>query len=857
MFDMAMFLYRQNSILLKFIIATVASLLFVVSTVFAHTPHDPIDAIELSPSYCQDKTLFIIIGEHLLKSTDGGFSWKEMVNGLDNRYPFSSIAVSPLFTKDGKIYISSKGDGIYRSDDQGVSWVKTNKGLNTLNITLVSVSSSDNSAKIVLAALNNGGLFKTENGGESWYQIIDDKIKITAVAFLPHDKEGNKVIIGDNRGNLYHSEDAGENWQKDFQFPNSGSITSIAAIPNVSSFDTYFVGTEKRGVFKTTDGGASFVEACDGISDRNMIDIAISPDYEVDGTIIASSWHEAVFKSTDSGDTWVKFDKGITTDPQADTVEYSSPHFRNARFSNGFSEDRTVFLGGFDGLFMSSDGGNNWVQMETLPVRLIKGMAVSPGDKDRSSIAITTYGGGAYLTKNQGKSWSVINRGLKTTRLSDIVFSPDYFKDNTIFSASIRYVLKSTDCGDNWKKIKVRKKSLRHRVRNVLTRLGMPRDFTRELLFTSSQISPIWPTAIGIPTTYSKDGTIYFGTREHGVFKLMNGVSGAQLLWDCNDRTVTSIAISPAFPSDKTIFIGVRAEGIYKSVDGGNTWHAANKGLLFVDEWAKSLTVHDITKKDVNLIMSPGYLEDKTVFAASSMGLFKTIDCGKSWSQLELSAFKRTVYVVGIAISPNYSKDQTLIISVKGKGLFKTTDGGLTFIEIAPDLIHNNYSIELIHFSESFATDNSIYAASDEELFVSTDKGNTWEHLKRPVRYENHRDVVYYEGGWDIIKGDEYSASSITASNLPNDKAMLIFVGKGVRWIGTTADDHGIARVYIDGKHMADVDQFNGTRRSLVKLYSIADLPCGPHIITVEISNKKNPKSSGYRIEIDAFDILP
>jgi hypothetical protein len=125
------------------------------------------------------------------------------------------------------------------------------------------------------------------------------------------------------------------------------------------------------------------------------------------------------------------------------------------------------------------------------------------------------------------------------------------------------------------------------------------------------------------------------------------------------------------------------------------------------------------------------------------------------------------------------------------------------------------------------------------------------------VRYENHRDVVYYEGEWDIIKGNEYSASSITASNFPNDKAMLIFVGKGVSWIGTTADDQGIARVYIDGKHVADVDQFNGARRSLVKLYSIADLPYGPHIITVEISNKKNPKSSGYRIEIDAFDILP
>ena len=119
------------------------------------------------------------------------------------------------------------------------------------------------------------------------------------------------------------------------------------------------------------------------------------------------------------------------------------------------------------------------------------------------------------------------------------------------------------------------------------------------------------------------------------------------------------------------------------------------------------------------------------------------------------------------------------------------------------------------------------------------------------------REPIHYKGAWELQEGEDFSASSINYSDVAGDEAILSFVGSGVTWIGTKSPNQGIARVYIDGEHQGDVDQFSDTGETLVEAYSISGLTYGPHSIRVEITNDKNPKSTGYRIEIDAFDVKP
>jgi hypothetical protein len=125
------------------------------------------------------------------------------------------------------------------------------------------------------------------------------------------------------------------------------------------------------------------------------------------------------------------------------------------------------------------------------------------------------------------------------------------------------------------------------------------------------------------------------------------------------------------------------------------------------------------------------------------------------------------------------------------------------------------------------------------------------------VRYENNRDVVHFDGDWKIQKNVNYSAGKISVSNIPKDKATLNFVGTGVSWIATKSKEQGIANIFIDGKFFGQVDQYSNTRKKITELISVKEMPYGPHSIIVEVSNSKNKESKGYRIEIDAFDVLP
>ncbi len=857
---------KSSSSLILSRLAFFAALMLPISfagNCFAHSPHDVIDSLELSPNYEKDQTIFIIISDHLRKSTDGGYSWKELVNGLDNKHLLSSIAISPSFKNDKTLFVSSFGDGVYRTRDGGKTWKKVNQGLASHNIGLVAFSSAADN-KTVLGAGSQSGLYRTQDEGENWLKVID-QAKITSLTFYPEPGNGH-VLAGDSLGNLYHSADMGATWKIIFKDENWGAINSIAIASAIDNNPIIFVGTENRGVLKTIDGGASFIPLNNGLPDQaNIQSLSLAHDYKTHPIIFASTWNEAVFCSTDGGKNWEKYDKGLSKDSQADSDKYRSPHFRNIRISNFFNKDKTIFLGGFDGLFKTSNGELDWVQLETLPLRLIKGLSVSSGNRNNSTIAVVTYGGGAYITKEQGHKWIIANKGLRKTRLTDIVFSPNYESNGTLFSAHKYYILTSKNDGHSWGRNLIIPKSWRTELysylRSIFRKLRLPtslNDKARDIILNESEKSRPYPSQIVISPNFNSDKIIYFGTRLNGIYKSVDGGINSTCIWRGIERkAVTSLTISPEFPSDKTLFAGFRGKGVYKTNDGGANWEPANNGLSFVSIWENSPDVHAITRKDTKLVISPAFKNDKTVFAGSSEGLFKTTDGARHWEKLEGSTDLKDCYIIGMAISPNYQNDQTLIIGVRGKGLFRSINGGATFNKIAPELIQKNYAIRWIEFSKSYAKDKTIYAASEEELFRSEDRGNTWQIIRRPVRYENHRDVIKYEGKWKILTGENFSASRVSVSDTTNSKVTLNFVGTGISWIGMTANDYGVAKIYLDDKFLADVDQYSTNQNFMTTLYATRKLAYGPHTIAIEVSGTKNQASRGERLIIDAFDVYP
>jgi hypothetical protein len=344
------------------------------------------------------------------------------------------------------------------------------------------------------------------------------------------------------------------------------------------------------------------------------------------------------------------------------------------------------------------------------------------------------------------------------------------------------------------------------------------------------------------------------------------------------------LAISPDYVSDGTLFASVRAAGIFKSTNRGETWKAVNEGLSFVEIWSSTPTVHALAEKDAKLAISPAYGMDQTLFVASSMGLFKSTDGGANWQELPSSRAGAPgpndglcgAYVLNVGVSPDYANDGTLMISVKGMGLHRSLDGGQTFAPVQGDLVPTDRAlrdqasadtlspdtlstgmITLIEFSPFYAHDRTIYAASEQVVFRSSDGGETWQTLHRPIRHEDSKQVIRYTGQWAKIKGAHWSGGTISHSDAAAARAELDFVGTGVRWIGTRSNDQGIARVFIDGSHVADVDQYSAATENVVTAFSVDDLPHGPHTIVVEVTDTHHPESTGSRITVDAFDAVP
>ncbi|MGK7953935.1 MAG: WD40/YVTN/BNR-like repeat-containing protein [Crocosphaera sp.] len=708
-----MILNKLISLIIKcclILLLSLSVLLLEVPKVHAHRPHDVIKQVEISPNYDDDRTIYIIVREKLLKSVDGGKSWYRVFRGLDNTFNFSSLSIA---LENPKIlYISASKDGVYRSQDGGLSWGKINQGLDNQSINLLSVS--PHSADFVLATAETGGLYLTKDGGKNWRSVISD-LQVTAISFA--EDEAKTIAFSDSLGKVYLSSNEGLTWTTIVELSNNEKIESLAFSPNFNQDKMLWIGTENAGVFQVKELGQSITQTNQGLSDLKIREIVPSPNYSQDSLIFLSSWNDGVFQSKDQGNSWKKISQGLTKDSQADEPQFSVPHFQDLKISRAFDQDKTLFLGGFDGLFTSNNGGQNWQEIETLSTRIITSLAISPNYKNDSTLAIGTYEKEAYISKDSALTWEPMVRGfaspsyrantkpsieIQYSRFYDLIFSPNYAQDETLFATFLYKLFKSTNQGRSWQKIQMSSKSR-----------GILRD-----------------TYIVASPNFANDKIAYIITKLGGFTYRSNNKGRTFSVISKLDNIAHDVVISPNFAKDNTLFIA-GANQLYKTTDRGKTWQIINNNSSLDNVFWLQLAI------------SPNYEQDKTVFAGTTQGIFKTIDGGETWQKSGNIPGIDKVTIEAIAISPNYQNDQTLIASVQGLGLIKTTDSGQTFEEIGGDFNQNHFLGHVvmsgsspIHFSPNYAQDQTIYGfgSSMANLYKSTDGGSNWEIIYIPQK---------------------------------------------------------------------------------------------------------------------------
>ena len=228
--------------------------------------------------------------------------------------------------------------------------------------------------------------------------------------------------------------------------------------------------------------------------------------------------------------------------------------------------------------------------------------------------------------------------------------------------------------------------------------------------------------AVAVSPSYATDRTVFVGSTFGTVFRSTSG--GAAGTWTRLGGVggkVQSLLVSPAFPADPVLYAGT-STGIFKSGDAGLHW------------------VRTGPAGPSMLAISPNYRVDGTVFAATESGLFVSRNRGSGWTELSASPLSTSSQIATVAVSPNYATDRTVLVSVLGKGLYRSVDGGTSFTETATSLFDDNFLISdfdnptaaPIQFSPAYGVDRTVFAMALTHIVKSTDGGHTWQVLDLP-----------------------------------------------------------------------------------------------------------------------------
>ena len=177
-----------------------------------------------------------------------------------------------------------------------------------------------------------------------------------------------------------------------------------------------------------------------------------------------------------------------------------------------------------------------------------------------------------------------------------------------------------------------------------------------------------------IVTAPSDPATTYAGTFTNGA-RLVKSVDHGQT-WAAADTgilstVISALAFAPGLPA--TLYAANLGPPVLKSTDGGRTWHSASRGLGGAD-----VSTFAVAPR-----------RPRTIFAGTqSSGLFKTADGGRSWLRIPIGfPAKARARVAAVAADPQHP-DTVYVAACRGNGcvgpgvFLKTVDGGATWRRI-------------------------------------------------------------------------------------------------------------------------------------------------------------------------------
>ncbi|MCB2203217.1 T9SS type A sorting domain-containing protein [bacterium] len=575
-------------------------------------------------------------GVGVMKSTDAGDTWR-LLDWPDNSSAIHHIVIDPTNTD---ILFAASRNGLYKSDDAGESWSRSQSGI----ITDVELKPNNPSTVFIAIGVDGGasanGVYRSTTGGgrfsfskmnNNW--PASDSIGRIELAITPANPDLLLAFVLRSRDTqsgdtdflaLMKSTDDGETWER-----------------TVSNLPTDYTQ------------GQGFYNLCAAISPTDA-DLMLTGGYEV-------------YQSKNGGGTWERVTRG------------NSPVHVDQHVLEFTPDAKYLYLGNDGGVYRSATGGSSWTPLgENLETIQFYTCTYDPNDPERF------YGGaqdhGIFQTFDFGeKAWRLRRGGdggyvIVDPENSDIIYS------RVAVEGGVSAPSRSINSGRTWEKLSNGLGSVEADRFNWLPPMILaPNDNSR--LYTASQFvyttrpansgSPTWKTVGDNDLTKRQSQFSIISTMDicqddadfmligcgDGRVQYSDNITALDPEWnDITDglpnRWVSEVRLHPTNPDIMFAVMSGYATGhVWRSTDRGANWEDISG---------------DLPDIPVNGIVLDPTKPESVYFIGTDIGLWYTQNGGENWYRYGTGLPNVVVY--DLVIDDN----DRLIAGTHGRGMWIT-----------------------------------------------------------------------------------------------------------------------------------------------------------------------------------------
>ena len=674
-----------------------------------------------------------------IKKKETSYSLKYNNLNWRNIGPFRggrSVASTGVLKHPNIFYMGSTGGGVWKTEDYGIHWNNISDGFfKTGTVGAIAVSESDpnvvivgmgeHAARGVMTSMGDG-VYKSEDSGVTWKHVgLDFSRHISNIEIHPSNPDiffvavqGAQYGSSKERG-IYKTLDGGKTWEKVLYINNKVGASSLSMDMNNPRILYAAMWEHERtpwqmksggpgsGIYKSTDGGQNWTKLEKGlpkIIGKSGISVSRANSKIIYVNLEAEGDKSGVYRSDDSGASWKQINK--------ERIAVTRSWYYMEVFADPQDENKVYVLNA--PVLKSIDGGKTFNVLNT-PHGDNHHLWIHPKN---NQIMINSNDGGANVTLNGGKSWST-QKNQPTSQFYRVIADsqvPYHVYGGQQDNSAIGILSRDSDSGIDWK--------------DWYSVAGCESAF---LAFDPENPQTIYGGCYqGIIEKWDRRTKTGKEIKEYPELSLGNVPSEFKYRFNWNAPILSS-------PHNRnTIYHAGNV--IFKSKDGGIKWEVISPDLTRNNKIQQvpggtPFTNEAAGGENYNTLMSLSLSthDPKVIWAGSDDGLIHiTRDGGENWKNVTPKGLKEGI-INSIEVSP-HDPATAYITLMRYKFMdlmpyiFKTKDYGLNW-ELITDGIKGEHTFVRVVRADP-KVPGILYAGTETGFYISFDEGENWESFQ-------------------------------------------------------------------------------------------------------------------------------